>query len=159
MAGSNRKIFMLNKIVPIILAFIWLAPIFGEGAESDESDLQMELSKFQMQQSGGKDSAPWELHGKTARSEGTQIKIHNLSLYVYPENSPEINITSPFARYLKKDRVIQSSKKIKIRSKNFILKGKDYYFEINKQKMHIDDNAVMIIKKTDFINTSNTNQE
>lgn len=159
MAAGNRKIFMINKLpLTVTVFFIWLTPIFVAEAESDKSDLQMELSEFKMQQSGSENASSWELQGKTARSKGTKINIHELSLEIYPENSPDITIKSPFCRYFKNDRVIQSDEKVYVRSKNFILKGKDYYFDINKQKMHIDDNAVMIIKKTDFINSSNPSQ-
>ena len=163
MAAGNRKIFMINKlpllIVIVVVAFLWGIHSFPAAAESEHSDMQMELSEFKMQQSGNKNTSPWTLEGKTARSKGTTINIYELSLNIYPENAPEINITSPFCRYYKNDRVIQSTKKVYVRNQNFILKGKDYYFDINKQKMHIDDNAVMLIKKTDFINSSNTNQE
>ena len=151
---------MIHKIVPtLILAFLSLNSILFAESENNQSELEMELSKFQMRQGGNEKTSPWELEGKTARSKGTTIDIHEVSLNIYPENSPKINITSPFCSYLKTDKVIQSSKNVRVESENFILKGKDYFFEIDKQKMHINNNAVMIIKKTDFIKSSNTKQE
>jgi len=106
-----------------------------------------------MRGSNNDNTAAWELRGKTALSKGSTVKIHALELKLSPEKSPVINIQSPFCRYYRNERVVQSPQDVLVRSENFVLKGKDYYVEIEKQKMHIDNNAVMFIKNvTQFTN-------
>ncbi|MFW6413839.1 MAG: LPS export ABC transporter periplasmic protein LptC [Verrucomicrobiota bacterium] len=138
-----------KSITLVIFLLITIAD-FGVLTDLDSmaSEADMELSEFKMRQSND-DGVSWQLNGNAAESRGERVNIHNLDLTIFPQESPPVNITSPYCKYNKTEEDIQSTDKIRVSSKNFILKGEDYFVRLEEQKMHIDNNAVMIIKNTD----------
>lgn len=110
----------------------------------------MELSRFKMRESD-EDGIAWQLEGDTAQSRGQRVKIHDLDLTIYPEDSSPVNVTSPYCRYNQNNEDLQSSDTIRVTNEAFILKGKDYFILLEEQKMHIENHAVMIIKNVDTL--------